>query len=300
MTANPPGRLCKQCAGPRSLINGRALRESPSRRSLLKKADDKRWIEICPACERRDLFDSRGIALPFYAPDSVMRTVADTPAENVLAIARFRFTWSALDSGVALANRAQPDSTVPTTDSVECRARRYLAAPSARKATELSKEVCKWGGGERVLGNLEKHHAGRLGAVMHRWMQAALAATSDEDAIAPKSDQRPAGLPHGLGISFGSKHLRMLDPERFAVLDSVLSEGFGYALNPKGYALFMRDLRNFHNELSASGWQHSLARTESGLFSLVRQHVRIDSERGTKKSSLRTLPARTAPIWRSS
>lgn len=129
-----------------------------------------------------------------------------------------------------------------------------------------------------MLGNLKRHHAGHPGDVMHRWMQAALAAASDEEAIAQASPQHPAGLPHGLGISFGSKHLRMLDPDRFAVLDSVLSEGLGYALNPKGYALFMRHLRDFHQQLSASGWGHSLARTESGLFVLVRQNVRVESD----------------------
>lgn len=278
MTADHPGNPCKQCSIPTSRINGRTLRQSPVRRGLLKKADDKSWIQVCPACERRDLFDGRGVALPYCAADGVMRTVIDTEPENVLAVADFRFTRPALDYGVALANLTQPAGTVPTTDSVEHLARHYLVAPSASAAAALTEAACHWGGGGRVLGNLKRHHAGHLGDVMHRWMQAALAAASDGEAIAQASPQRPAGLPHGLGISFGSKHLRMLDPDRFAVLDSVLSEGLGYALNPKGYALFMRHLRDFHQKLSASGWGHSLARTESGLFVLVRQNVRVDSD----------------------
>lgn len=272
------GSLCKQCSGPTSRINGRTLRQSPARRGLLKKADDKRWIQVCPACEQQDLFDARGIALPFCAADGVMRTVIDARPENVLAVADFRFTRSALDCGVALANLEPPADTAPTTDSVEHEARRYLVAPSASAAAALTKAVCHWGGGGRVFGNLNKRHAGRLGDVMHRWMQAALTAASDEEAIALASPQHPAGLPHGLGISFGSKHLRMLNPDRFAVLDSVLSEGLGYALNPKGYALFMRHLRDFHKQLAASGWGHSLARTESGLFMLVKQNVRVKSD----------------------
>ena len=278
MTADHPGNPCKQCSGPTSRINGRTLRHSPARRGLLKKADDKRWIQVCPTCERGDLFDGRGVALPFRAADGVMRTVIDTDPAEVLAIADFRFTRPALDCGVALANLEQPANTVPTTGSVEHLACRYLVAPSASAAAALTEAVCHWGGGGRVLGNLKRHHAGRLGDVMQRWMQAALAAASDEEAIAQASPQRPAGLPHGLGISFGSKHLRMLDPDRFAVLDSVLSEGLGYALNPKGYALFMRHLRDLHQRLSASGWGHSLARTESGLFVLVRQNVRVESD----------------------
>lgn len=278
MTTDHPGSACKQCSGPTSRINGRTLRQSPARRDLLKKADDKRWIQICPACERRDLFDGRGVALPFRAADGVMRTVIDTDPAEVLAIADFRFTRPALDCGVALVNLDQPASKVPTTSSVEYLARHYLMAPSTTRAAALSEAVCLWGGGSRVLGNLKRRHAGGLGNVMHRWMQAALASATDEEAITQASPQRPPGLPHGLGISFGSKHLRMLDPDRFAVLDSVLSEGLGYALNPKGYALFMRHLRDFHQKLSASGWGHSLARTESGLFVLVRQNVRVDSD----------------------
>lgn len=64
----------------------------------------------------------------------------------------------------------------------------------------------------------------------------------------------------------------------------MLSEGLGYALNPKGYALFMRHLRDFHKQLAASGWDHSLARTESGLFVLVRQNVRVESDRPVTQS----------------
>lgn len=255
------------------------MRLSPAYRGLLKRADDKQWVTVCPTCERTQLYDDQGVALPFLAADGAMRTVEDTSATALLTLADFRFSQSALESGLKLANRAddQPQANT-STSSVEARAQQYQQAPSAAIALDLCDAVCNWGGGGRVLGNLKRLHAKRLGGVMHRWMQAALAAASDEDAIAQASPQRPAGLPHGLGVSFGSKHLRMLDPDRFAVLDSVLSEGLGYALNPKGYALFMRHLRALHQQLSASGWGHSLARTESGLFMLVRQNVRTESD----------------------
>ena len=75
----------------------------------------------------------------------------------------------------------------------------------------------------------------------------------------------------GLGVSFASKHLRMLDPDRFAVLDEVLSDGLGFALNPKGYKLFMQLLQDFSKQ---NHIKHSLAELESGLFILVRQQVR--------------------------
>ena len=285
MTADYPGSPCKQCSGPTSRINGRTWRQSPARRGLLKKADDRHWFAVCPTCERKQLYDDQGIALPFLAADGAMRTVKDTSATALLTLAGFRFSQNALESGLRLANREDDQPQADTsTASVEARAQQYRKAPTAASALRLCIAVCNWGGGGRVLGTLKRHHAGHLGDVMHRWMQAALAAASDGEAIAQASPQRPAGLPHGLGISFGSKHLRMLDPDRFAVLDSVLSEGLGYALNPKGYALFMRHLRDFHQKLSASGWGHSLARTESGLFVLVRQNVRTDSEQAVTPS----------------
>lgn len=108
---------------------------------------------------------------------------------------------------------------------------------------------------------------------MHKCMQAALQAICNEYAIALVSKSRPSGLPKGLGVSFGCKHLRMLDPDRFAVLDSILNNELGYALNPKGYALFMRHFRLFHQQLPTRKWPHSLARTEAGMFMLVRSLV---------------------------
>ncbi len=255
------------------------LRQSPARRGLLKKADEKHWFAVCPTCERKQLYDDQGIALPFLAADGAMRTVKDTSATALLTLAGFRFSQNALESGLRLANREDDQPQAHTsTASVEARAQQYRQAPTAASALRLSVDVCNWGGGGRVLGNLHKRHRNSLGSRMDRWMQAALATDTDEAAIASASSTREAGLPEGLGVSFGSKHLRMLDPDRFAVLDSVLSEGLGYALNPKGYALFMRHLRDFHQKLSASGWGHSLARTESGLFVLVRQNVRVESD----------------------
>lgn len=279
MTIEHPVSACKECSGPTGRINGRTLRLSPAYRGLLKRANNKDWLAICPTCARTQLYDDQGVALPFLATDGAMRTVEDTSATALLTLADFRFSQNALESGLKLANRADDQPQADTsTSSVEALAQQYRQAPSAASARRLCIAVCNWGGGGRVLGNLKRLHAKRLGGVMHRWMQAALAAASDEEAIAKASPQRPAGLPHGLGISFGSKHLRMLDPDRFAVLDSVLSEGLGYALNPKGYALFMRHLRDFHQQLSACGWSHSLARTESGLFVLVRQNVCVESD----------------------
>ncbi|MNR55158.1 hypothetical protein D3C85_1754790 [compost metagenome] len=63
----------------------------------------------------------------------------------------------------------------------------------------------------------------------------------------------------------------MLAPEKYAVLDDVLSEGLGFALNGKGYRLFLSSLRKFSVDHSISG---NLAELEAGIFLLVRQEVR--------------------------
>lgn len=75
----------------------------------------------------------------------------------------------------------------------------------------------------------------------------------------------------GLGVSFASKHLRIIDPSRFAVLDDVICQGFGVAMNVQGYLLFLRLLRAFRVEHALSC---SVAELESALFLLVRQSVR--------------------------
>jgi hypothetical protein len=140
-----------------------------------------------------------------------------------------------------------------------------LANPSRWVVLAFSEKVCAWGGGERVWGNLGRGDTDQLAHDLLAWFASVDGADTDEEAI------RPGEAIHGLAISFASKHLRMLRPERFAVLDAVLSEGLGFALNLKGYAFFMRTLRAFRESISFTG---SIAALESGIFLLVRQRVR--------------------------
>ena len=76
---------------------------------------------------------------------------------------------------------------------MEARAQQYRQAPTAASALRLSIDVCNWGGGGRVLGNLHKRHRNSLGSRMDRWMQAALATDTDEAAIASAYSTREAG-----------------------------------------------------------------------------------------------------------
>lgn len=101
--------------------------------------------------------------------------------------------------------------------------------------------------------------------MLSNWLLAARLAKDYAEAIAPSSFIK------GLGVSFASKHLRMLEPTRFATLDDVLHRGLGYALNPAGYNLFMGDLTKFRDDHSIEA---RIADLESAIFVLTRQLVR--------------------------
>ena len=128
-----------------------------------------------------------------------------------------------------------------------------LGAALARKPTpaaslEFSEAVCDWAMGKRVWANLiNRHHdcgQNALGKKLCAWFQG-IKGTNDMDVEAAI---KPGIAIKGLDVSFASKHLRMLDPHRFAVLDSVLSEKLGFALNVAGYKLFMQALHDYQRQ----------------------------------------------------
>ncbi|AWY01133.1 hypothetical protein A8139_14975 [Marinomonas primoryensis] len=124
--------------------------------------------------------------------------------------------------------------------------------------------VCEWGRGHRVWSNLKRHHKDRLGFALKKWLSA-VGGISDEQAITIGASIK------GLGVSFASKQLRFLDPNRFVVLDDVFCQGLGIALNSKGYELFLSILRQLQQQLAI---ELPLGDLEQGLFYLVRQKVR--------------------------
>lgn len=202
---------------------------------------------------------------PFSTGQGVMVTVLDVAqtAPVVYEFARFQCTASAFDSALHWM-RAEDIAT----DGLEALGRNVLAGGS-QNCTDFSRQVCEWGRGARVWGNLNRHYTPDALALELRQWFARVATARDavmaiEGGIAIK----------GLGVSFASKHLRFLAPERYAVLDEVLSEGLGFALNPAGYALFMHALQAFKNTYHLP---HTLAQIEWALFGLVRQSVRGQS-----------------------
>ena len=254
-------------------INGRTLRSFAE--GTLGTQEAKRrfgkfavtdWVSICPNCDAYALGVDMKNPCAFHCVDGVMRTMADfdwggsnTFKSEVLDFYGFKFSKSALYSYV---NAVIDDKK---TRDAEALGENLLKNSSPSMALAFSEAVVTWGKGGRVWGNLKRFHAGKLGEEIDRWVVSVVNAQNDEDAI-----RVGVGI-KGLGVSFASKHLRMLNPEKYAVLDEVLSNGLGIALNEKGYALFMQLLRDFKEKI---GFEYSLALLEMGIFNLVRQEVR--------------------------
>ncbi|MCC5797023.1 MAG: hypothetical protein JJU48_06815 [Methylophaga sp.] len=176
----------------------------------------------------------------------------------------FRFSMSALVSANRLLN-VEAEST----RALELCGSALTENSGVSDFLQFSEGVCKWGRGQRVWGNLQRHHGSEgLANELRSWLLFAAKPCRDEEAIAKGAEIK------GLGVSFASKHLRMLAPERYAVLDDVLQQGLGIALNPRGYRLFMSALRTLAGELEQP---LKIADLEAAVFLLVRQDVRAKS-----------------------
>ncbi|MEO7399792.1 MAG: hypothetical protein ABIV07_03340 [Polaromonas sp.] len=252
-------------------INGRTLKQalaSTKANHRFGRFSSTQWVDVCPKCDAYGLGAEFTNPWPFLCHDGVMRTVADFDGERNQYLSRnmdfsgFEFSESALESAIAICQYEDP-----TTHDVEEAGATIDGQSSEAELLEFSERVCEWGGGQRVWANLQRYHenSAELAKAYSDWFRIAQETGDEDAAITPGINIK------GLGVSFSSKHLRMLDPDRFAVLDEVISEGLGYALNPKGYKLFMRHLREFSKE---NNIQHKLSTLESGLFVLVRQQVR--------------------------
>lgn len=255
-------------------INGRTLN------NLLKKYDINPvhigkiiatdWVEVCPQCHAYELGDAFTESWPFLCPDSVMRTVKDFNYETQnfnsknYNFCNFIFSENALRGAVFCAKE-----TDTTTDEIESLASSITGSSSDEEILLFSKRVCKWGGGERVWANLIRlNDKNTLAKSMKEWFLDIEKSESCERSI-----EQGVKI-NGLGVSFASKHLRMLNPSKYAVLDEVLSTGLGFALNPKGYQLFMDHLNDFSRN---NGIAYDISTLESGIFYLIRQVVRAKS-----------------------
>lgn len=259
------------CGSLLSRINGRTLKAALNETKASHQFglfSSTQWVNVCPACDAYALGAETIHPWPFACFDGVMRTVNDFELETNevgsedLDFCGFRFSRSALESATLLA-RKEFDTTVEVENLGAA-----LSTGEPVNVLLFSQKVCEWGQGQRVWANLLRRNGKeKLESLLGKWLKG-IAGASDEDAILGGVNI------HGLGVSFASKHLRMLAPEKYAVLDDVLSEGLGFALNGKGYRLFLSSLRKFSVVHSIPG---SLAELEAGIFLLVRQVVRSET-----------------------
>jgi hypothetical protein len=239
-----------------------------TKNSKFGKFKNTEWVSVCPACDA-SILTANGIEWPYQCSDGAMRTVGDFNPQTgryevpSLKVGCFEFSKSALDSAIA------QQKSLQTTRLTEAKGKKLYGEIKAGTATAddcfaFSKSVHEWGGGGRVWGNLIKQGESAVRTQLEGW----LTAVPGLDAF----NALEKGIEiKGLQVSFASKHLRMLEPERFAVLDDVLSQGLGFATNLRGYEYFME---NLHELRRAYVPHESIAYVEAGLFLLVRQGVR--------------------------
>src|ERR1700729_4625872 len=111
----------------------------------------------------------------------------------------------------------------PSTAIIEQQARQLVVKqfqfPELR---EFIKAVCKWGGYEGVAGRVLKNNSKQQLRESFRSAHSHAASDNDREAINSLLDL------NGLAVSFASKHLKFLAPEKAVVLDSIISERLGY------------------------------------------------------------------------
>lgn len=256
------------CGRENAKINGRSMRAALAMTgaTFSRPFGIKDWVAVCPVCDSYALGIETSTPWPFLCGDGVMRVATDFDHNEQdfkgedLEFAGFRFSRAALKASVQL---LQDEDQV--TIQVERLGERLLKAPSDEAAYEFSRQVCEWGRGQRVWGNLMRYHTKEsLGKQIREWLTSAVT-MSIGDAIVTGVKIK------GLGVSFASKHLRMALSDRFGVLDEVISDGLGFAMNEAGYRLFHLNIQDFQARFAP---ELSVAKIESGLFLMVRQTVR--------------------------
>lgn len=273
--SNPVAKIHGHACGPKLVgyINGRTLElalQIASRPTQIRSFAKTQWVEVCPVCHE-GVLGSPTHKWPYRCAEGVMRTIDDFDKDSglytteVLSFASFAHSQNALVSAISLQKR---DQKTRDTEALGKMLLQDMKDGHAHPADiyKFSEAVHEWGGavGKRVWANLTRHHGAQLETLLTTWLSQ-VPWLDVEDAVEAGSRIK------GLKVSFASKHLRMLEPERFCVLDEVLSLGLGYALNPRGYKLFVDQLRVYQRVHHPS---ETIAFVEGGFFLLVRQDVR--------------------------
>lgn len=169
----------------------------------------------------------------------------------------------------------------PLTRRTEELARELVVSDFApEKSVEFVRRVCFWGGDSRRGGKVIAHNSEDQIARQLRAAHQKCIAKDPELAIREITSLK------GLAISFGSKHLKFLDPNQHVVLDSIICEALGFSPTPQGYLSFREhclalqglvcDASIEYTGHSQEGWR--IADIEMAIYNKIRElqksHVR--------------------------
>jgi hypothetical protein len=135
---------------------------------------------------------------------------------------------------------------------------------------DFVRKVCCWAGYAGIAGKVLRHNSQEKIA---ETMKRAYDHTEREDLRAAL--EAMLGL-RGLAVSFASKHLKFLNPNRHVVLDSTISERLGYPRAPDGYCEFVADCASVLTAVKAakvmrpSGNPFRIADVEMAIFQILR------------------------------
>ena len=155
----------------------------------------------------------------------LVMTVSDFTKYLLMGIEEDSETFRIEDRGQELVQQTLVKNTLSDDDKKD-----------KQEIKEFVEDVCKWGGYRGIATRVNEGYPEKTNEI----------ATAFRDACA-KKDVREAlrcvvKIKH-LAVSFGSKHLRFLDPEKYVVLDSIISEKLGYPRDEEGdgYKAFVDD-----------------------------------------------------------
>ncbi len=160
----------------------------------------------------------------------------------------------------------------PTTHCIERFGKQYIADEYPLRQTEyFVRAVCKWDNDNRIGFKVLRDND--LGSIRNHFRNAQWAMLERKPLGAIKEITKIKGL----GISFGSKHLKFLNPSRAVVLDSIIRDKIGYSNTSKGFCSFLndcfviRDHLNFYRiAASATRKRWRVSDVEMAIFISVR------------------------------
>ena len=261
-------------------LDGKIKLSIKKRLKDIPKSKITSWIEVDPIAEKELLsfnYNGQQVYVPFFNNEEVFMTTKDVnSASAIYEFSSLQFTESAFIDGMSMLVLEEG-----LTSSIEKLGEEISqkGMVSESEADDFCKKVCHWGRQNRVYANIKRYSPNDYQKLLSDWFNFTLQ-QKNLDCRTIKSICKMGDDIPGLGVSFVSKHLRMLNPNEFPVLDDVLAKGLGFMLNENGYVLFIKNIKDFMNNNKQLFVKNpmNIAKFEMGLFLLTRQFVRSEDE----------------------